>query len=115
MQSMAKSVNNDDLLVLSIDFAQDKLLPMFNKEQPADIYFMQKQKVALFSITEENTGNHHIYPITELEILNYKKGQNFVCSLIYHFLTEIKKPKTYKKIILFADNCGGQNKNNCVF
>ena len=63
--------------------------------------------MSLFSITDENTGKHHIYPITEVEILNYKKGSNLVCSLLYWFLFDIIGSIKPDKIVLFADNCAG--------
>ena len=50
---------------------------------------MQKIKSGPFSITEENRNLHHIYALTEVEILNYKKGSNLVCSLFYQFLMSI--------------------------
>ena len=58
---------------------------------------------------------HHIFPITEVEILNYKKGSNLVSSILFYFLMEvIQKEKRPDKIVIFVDNCGGQNKNNVM-
>jgi hypothetical protein len=41
------------------------------------------------------------------------KGPDEVCSLISWYLDNCHIRKS-KKLILWADNCGGQNKNNTV-
>ncbi|ETM38991.1 hypothetical protein L914_14811 [Phytophthora nicotianae] len=34
--------------------------------------------------------------------------------MLYHFIQRIMLANGHRKLTIYADNCGGQNKNNCV-
>uniref|UniRef100_H3GEI6 DUF7869 domain-containing protein n=1 Tax=Phytophthora ramorum TaxID=164328 RepID=H3GEI6_PHYRM len=42
------------------------------------------------------------------------KGTDEVNSLLHHFIHKIVLPGGHRKLTIYADNCGGQNKNNYV-
>ncbi|ETN19079.1 hypothetical protein PPTG_04487 [Phytophthora nicotianae INRA-310] len=42
------------------------------------------------------------------------KGTDEVNSMLYHFIQRIMLANGHRKLTIYADNCGGQNKNNCV-
>ena len=43
-----------------------------------------------------------------------KKGANRVCNMPYDAITREFKINCYRKVYLFSDGCGGQNKNYLV-
>uniref|UniRef100_H3GFH0 DUF7869 domain-containing protein n=1 Tax=Phytophthora ramorum TaxID=164328 RepID=H3GFH0_PHYRM len=46
--------------------------------------------------------------------LRLGKGTDEVNSLLHHFIHKIALPGGHRKLTIYADNCGGQNKNNYV-
>jgi len=96
-------------VMMSLDWAQNWELPRYQK-QPGEIYFLQKQKVGLFGITDESIDAQVFYVFPEFELESYGKGANTTLSLLFHYFSNFKT--NLRKIIIYADNCIGQNKNN---
>ncbi|KAE8950807.1 hypothetical protein PR001_g34004, partial [Phytophthora rubi] len=42
------------------------------------------------------------------------KGTDEVNSMLHHFIKKIVLPNGHRQLTIYADNCGGQNKNNYV-
>ena len=90
---------------------QQQLRPMkksafFKLGQPA--YFPTARKCQLFGVPGEPLGTQATYLIDESETVG--KGANATISLLHHYLENhgIKEVN----LLLHADNCIGQNKNN---
>ena len=93
----------------SFDYAQQLHYPS-NPQQPGPIYFLTPWKCQLFGIACEPWGFQTNYLIDEAESIG--KGANATISLVHHFL-ETHATK-FDEVLLHADNCIGQNKNNAV-
>jgi len=93
-------------VVLSLDYAENITLPHLI-DQPASFFFKTLKKVDLFGIADENNNSQLNFLIDEG--FRIKKGPNSVISMLdYYLRTLIKKGSS---LILYCDNCGGQNKN----
>jgi hypothetical protein len=93
----------------SFDFAQQVFVPN-SSQQVGPIYFLVPYKLALFGVICEPLAKMVMYVIPESVLVS--KGSNMVISLFHHFLT--KYGSNITKMVLNADNCVGQNKNNTV-
>ncbi|XP_067943168.1 uncharacterized protein [Watersipora subatra] len=91
----------------SFDFAQQVHYPN-DPQQPGPIYFKTPRKCGLFGVCNESVPQQVNYLIDEASLTT--KGANAVISYIHHFLEHYGLGE--KKLILHADNCCGQNKNN---
>ena len=93
----------------SFDFAQQVHYPS-NPRQPGPIYFKTPRKCHLFGVVAEGLPMQVNYLADEG--VSCGKGANVVISYIHHFL------ETYgigeQHLLLNADNCSGQNKNNLM-
>lgn len=96
--------------VISFDFAQNLSYPS-SAQQIGKSYFKSGRKCELFGITNETTKKQCNYLIDEPQIIG--KGPNCVISIIHNYVESVlaTQPET---LILFADNCGAQNKNNTM-
>ena len=74
------------------------------------LYFLVPYKLALFGVTCETLGKMVIYVIPESVLVG--KGANMVISLLHRFLAKYSSGET--QLVLNADNCVGQNKNNTM-
>ena len=102
------SNTDDSTTVLSFDFAQNVHYP-HSPQQPGTAYFKAAKKCAVFGITNEKHKVQVNYLIDEGDDIG--KGPNCVISLLHNYLEALHPIDT---LILFADNCVGQNKNNAV-
>ena len=93
----------------SFDFAQQIFIPN-SSQQVGPIYFLVPYKLALFGIMCEPLCKMVVYVIPEAVLVS--KGSNMVISLLHHFL--MKYGAGVASMVLNADNCVGQNKNNTV-
>lgn len=75
--------------------------------------FYYKSKLATYNLTVYDMGNHEGYCYVWNEEIA-KRGPNEISSCVLHFL-KIQKEKGVKKVILYSDNCGGQNRNRFIF
>jgi len=98
----------DDLTVICFDYAQNVPLP-HDPRQPSAVYFLSLLNVYQFGIVHERWGiqTHFIY--TEGKS---GKGSNEVSTMVIDYLD--RNLIGTKHLHLWADNCGGQNKNCTV-
>ncbi|XP_041368037.1 uncharacterized protein LOC121382593 [Gigantopelta aegis] len=93
----------------SFDYAQQVHYPA-DPQQPGPIYFKTPRKCQVFGIHAEGIPCQINYLIDEAVFSG--KGANAVISLLHHFLGNYGIGEMH--LDLNADNCSGQNKNNCV-
>lgn len=93
----------------SFDFAQQVQLPQ-SPDQVGEIFFLTGYKVALFGIAAEPLKKFVLFVIPEA--CDVGKGANTVISLLDYYLNNFTVGED--NILLHADNCVGQNKNNTV-
>lgn len=93
----------------SFDYAQQILYPS-NPLQPGPIYFKTPRKCGLFGVCCESIPRQVNYVIDES--VHAGKGANGVLSYVHHFLEKHGIGETSGHF--HADNCSGQNKNNCA-
>jgi hypothetical protein len=96
-------------IVLSFDYAQNVEIPHLS-QQPGLFYFSSLKKAYQFGVVDEELDEHHHYLYMESE---GGKGSDNVVSMVIHYIKNIMKRKS-KHLILWADNCGGQNKNSTM-
>ena len=90
----------------SFDYAQQIHYPS-DPMQPGPIYFMTPRKCSIFGVNCEALPRH----LTD-EAGDCGKGANTVISQLDFFFTQHGLGE--KEVFLHADNCCGQNKNNCM-
>jgi hypothetical protein len=106
---------SDDHIVLTIDFSQNLTLPNV-PETPSMWYFMSLLSMSMFGLHCENTKKQFNFLYSERRA---GKGSNEILSLIHKALRMLdvigdQLPVKPKRLTLWADNCGGQNKNSFV-
>eukprot|EP00835_Amoeboradix_gromovi_P000832 NODE_31_length_32452_cov_0.352672.p12 type:complete len:322 gc:universal NODE_31_length_32452_cov_0.352672:22470-23435(+) len=99
----------DGTTTLSFDFSQNLCLPQL-KDQPSELYFLSLLNVSLFGIHNESIKKQVNYVYREDE---GKKGSNNVASMLVDYIYRLSNDAR-KNLVLFADNCVGQNKNNTI-
>lgn len=100
---------NDDCAVLIIDFSQNLTLPSVSCT-PSQWYFLSLWSVNMFGIFFANRGIQYNYLYEERTA---GKGSDEVISMIDHFVETVLRGE-YARLVVYADNCSGQNKNNYV-
>lgn len=103
----SKEKNLSSLLVLSFDYAQNVSYPS-SPQQVGSSFFKANRKCGLFGINNEATHIQTNITIDEEDITG--KGANAVISMLDYYFNN----NSAENIILFADNCVGQNKNNAL-
>ena len=93
----------------SWDFAQQLLYP-FEEQQVGPIFFKVPRRAQLFGVCCEGSSQQINYLIDEVDFL--EKNANVVVSLLDHFFSNYGLGEM--TVYLTADNCVGQNKNNCL-
>ena len=93
----------------SFDYAQQVHFP-FNSQQPGPIFFKTPRKCGIFGMSCEPTSTQVNYLIDEADDVG--KGANATISLVHNFLQNHGLKESH--LLLHADNCVGQNKNNMV-
>ncbi|POM67920.1 LOW QUALITY PROTEIN: Hypothetical protein PHPALM_15985, partial [Phytophthora palmivora] len=78
---------------------------------PSQWYFLSLRSVNVFGIYFVNKGIQYNYVYDETVA---GKGTDEVNSMLHHFIDHIVITNGYRKLTVYADNCGGQNKNNFV-
>jgi len=97
-----------DISTFSFDFQQVVEIPRV-PQQPSQWYYWSPFKLYVFGIVDDAVDQHYHTMFTEAQ---QGKGANQVVSILHCFLTSI--PRLTAKIHLWADNCGGQNKNKTM-
>jgi hypothetical protein len=99
--------------VIVMDYAQNMTLP-HTPQTPSAWYFLSLWSVSLFGLFYGNEKSQYNYLYSERK---GGKGSNEVISMVLNFLTSksMDKPSaSTRTLTVYADNCGGQNKNNNV-
>lgn len=102
----AKNKMNCNVLSLAIDYMQNISLP---KIPVQELFYMRQLTVSLFCIHDIKKNVATIYLYHEGEA---RKSPNETCSFILDYLSSVPKDD-YDELNVYADNCGGQNKNHC--
>ena len=93
----------------SFDFAQQVHFS-FDCQQSGPEYFKTVKKCGVFGVCNDCTNVPVNYLINEEE--SPRKGADCVISLVHHYLENYSSGAS--SVLLQADNCVGQNKNNCT-
>ncbi|KAE9329457.1 hypothetical protein PR003_g15552 [Phytophthora rubi] len=93
-----------------MDFSQNLTLPSVTST-PSQWYFLSLVNVRMFGIYYANKEIQYNYVYDELTA---GKGTDEVNSMLHHFIKKIVLPNGHRQLTIYADNCGGQNKNNYV-
>ncbi|KAK1942396.1 hypothetical protein P3T76_005895 [Phytophthora citrophthora] len=93
-----------------MDFSQNLTLPSVTST-PSQWYFCSLLAVSVFGIFYENEGTQTNYVYDEFAS---GKGSDQINSMLQHFIRTVLLPAGKKRLIVYADNCSGQNKNNHV-
>jgi hypothetical protein len=101
---------SDDHGVIIMDFSQNLTLPSVS-ETPSQWYFLSLVSVSCFGIYYVNKEMQYSY-IYQENVAG--KGSDEVNSLLHHFIRTVVCSNGHKRLSIYADNCGGQNKNNFV-
>jgi hypothetical protein len=107
----AKDVSDSDRpIVLSFDYAQNLEIP-HDPLQPQKFYFTSRLKAYQFGVVNEELDIHTHYIYSEYVS---GKGADEVASMLLHYIkNELKRNSRH--LILWADNCPGQNKNSTLY
>lgn len=106
-------------MVLTMDYSQNLTLPSV-PDTPSGWYFLSLISVSLFGVYCANDRKHYSYMYTERK---GGKGPNEIISMVHNVIelqgaTDADSSDDTKandrSLILWADNCGGQNKNSFV-
>ncbi|KAE9313945.1 hypothetical protein PF008_g19603 [Phytophthora fragariae] len=93
-----------------MDFSQNLTVPSVSPT-PSQWYFCSLVAVNVFAIFYENERiqTNYVYDETVSG-----KGSDQINSMLHHFIRTVLLPSGKTKLVVYADNCGGQNKNNLV-
>ncbi|KAF0535459.1 chaperonin: PROVISIONAL [Gigaspora margarita] len=94
---------------ISWDYAQQIQLP-YSPQQEGEHYFKSLYKVHLFGICDDAFPRQINYLIKESELVG--KGANTVISLVHNYFELHGLGE--KRLVIHADNCSGQTKNNAM-
>ena len=111
VQESQENIKNCTLASLSYSFdhAQQVHYPS-NPQQPGPIYFKVPRKCGIFGVCDEGNSSQINYLIDEAQSCG--KGANSIVSMVHHFLQYFTHGEG--NVLLHADNCVGQNKNNTM-
>lgn len=102
----AKIEINTNVLSLAIDYMQNISLPLIPVQE---LFYMRQLTVSVFCIHDVKKNVATIYLYHEGEA---RKSPNETCSFILDYLSSVPQGD-YDELNIYADNCGGQNKNHC--
>lgn len=97
-----------DYYVVSFDMQQQMYIPQLTH---SEMYYSQQLTVCNLGIHDSVTGKGFMCLWTE-DIGG--RGSSEICSCLYQYLTKEVNDPQKKKLILWSDNCGGQNKNQYI-
>ncbi|ETP13180.1 hypothetical protein F441_11587 [Phytophthora nicotianae CJ01A1] len=102
---------SSDLAVIVMDFVlQNMTIPSVTCT-PSQWYFCSLLAVNVYGIFFKNTGTQTNYVYDEF---TSGKGSDQINSMLQHFIRTVVIPYGKKHLVVYADNCTGQNKNNHV-
>ena len=108
-RDMIAKAKSKKCMHISFDMAQQVHYPS-NPLQPGPVYFKTPRKCAIFGITDESLPRQTNYLVDEA--ISIGKGCNSVISYLHHYLETHQSDEAKNSLIIHADNCAGQNKNN---
>ncbi|EGZ22429.1 hypothetical protein PHYSODRAFT_249657 [Phytophthora sojae] len=106
----ASDGSSGDVAVIVMDFSQNLTIPSVTTT-PSQWYFCSLLAVNVFGIFYENEGVQTNYVYDEFVS---GKGSDQINLMLQHFIRTVLLPAGKKHLIVYADNCSGQNKNNHV-
>lgn len=98
---------DESTLVLEFDFAQNLPIPRLNVTSQ---FYKRLGWLYIFNIHNHTNQTSALYYYTEKE---GKKNSNAVSSMLYDYIGRYMEDSV-RRIILFSDACGGQNKNYTI-
>lgn len=108
MSSETKNANTSDFYVISFDMQQQMYIPQLTH---SEMYYSQQLSVCNLGIHDSVTGKGFMCLWTE----DFGgRGSLEISSCLYTYLTKEINSHGKKKLILWSDNCGGQNKNQFI-
>lgn len=108
MQNMKKICQtNPKVAALSLDFMANVSLPCIPVQE---LYYLRQLTANTFGIHDIRTEKMVCYPYSEFD---GRKGPNEVCTFLYDYFKKYVDDGV-EILFLFADNCGGQNKNHTL-
>lgn len=106
--------STDDILVMSYDCQKNQVLPKIPDQKA---YYSRQLYIYNFTVvvgsSKDKLGKNNVFSYTWCEH-EYPKGSNEIASCIFHALNTIVISPNINTVRLFADGCGGQNKNSTV-
>lgn len=104
-EATEKSRNDEKFLGICYDYMQNVSLPIIPVQ---DLFYLRQLTVSVFCIHNLRTGKNVLFIYHEGQA---KKGPDEVCSFLMMYINEYIDSKV-ETLMLFCDNCAGQNKNN---
>ncbi|GMF54335.1 unnamed protein product [Phytophthora fragariaefolia] len=101
---------SDTHAILVMDFSQNLSCPSIS-DTPSMWYFLSLLSISVFGIYYANDAKQYNYIYDERVS---GKGTDQVNSMMYDFLTKNVIARQIRRLTVYADNCGGQNKSNHV-
>jgi len=108
------SPNDKQIGMISFDYARHLSIPHKSLERMQEHFAsVLGYNVYLFGVVDEATSTQTNYVYGEE---NDSKGAHNVCSMLFDYLTKQASDtlKSSDHLLVFADNCGGENKNRQV-
>lgn len=104
-EARQRSQEDETFLGICYDYMQNISLPIIPVQE---IFYLRQLSVSIFCIHNLKTGKNVLFMYHEGQA---KKGPNEVCSFVMTYIKKYVDPKVIE-LMLFSDNCAGQNKNN---
>lgn len=106
--SKRSSRQQADLEAICMDYSKNLPIPNISTN---DVYYSRQLSLYLFNLHVLSNQQSVFYVYSEII---GKKGSDNVCSLLHHYMYNYL-PANIKRLQIFCDSCGGQNKNYTVF
>lgn len=103
---VASENEDDDTVALAFDFMATQPLPRIPVQE---VYYLRQLSVNIFCIHNLKTDIADLYLYHEGQA---SKSPNEVCTFLWQYIQTL--PSSVKKLHLFSDGTGGQNKNHTV-
>lgn len=97
---------NENVLAITMDYMMNVPLP---KIPVQELFYLRQLTGYVFCIQNIKQNKSTIFIYHEGQA---KRGPDEVCSFLKQYIDSV--PMTYDEVHVYADNCGGQNKNHAV-
>lgn len=104
-KKQSKKTQNTE--AITVDYGKNLPIPNISTN---DVYYKRQLSFYLFNVHILSSGDSTFYCYDQTVA---KKGSDEVVSMLHHFFTEVLSPQV-RDLHMFADSCGGQNKNFTV-